>query len=198
MIYYVDIPTNTFSDSNQTIYASFKEDIFSSIYALKITQQLLTQDFIKAFAQKYEHDVLIKTWMEDPNNFILKPNRKYPICVLRLPYNLLEVMLCRFYGVDNCSYFEIEWDPLAHHITTTGQVFNWAHIFLITLQDALAQEQNSLATRNPKFYLSAYLMNIMCTSFAYHSMDWNWTREKPPIHIYCSILQEYNYMALYL
>ena len=55
--------------------------------------------------------------------------------------------------------------------------------------DALTQAKKALAMKKPKFYLFVNLVDIRCASFAYPSMKWRWTREKPPIYI----LWEDNY-----
>ena len=131
--------------------------------------------------------------MDDPSMVILIPNKQYPIVLFKEPYKLLAVMLCRFYGVNNFQYFRLEWTPLAYYIETTCKVFNWKEIFSITFKDVILQAQKNLSTKKPSFYLSSYIMDVVCASLSFPAMNWHQTRGNPPIQIYFPILWEDNY-----
>ena len=122
-------------------FTNIKPDIFSQIYALKSPQELLMQEVIRVFEIKIDPKVPLKTWIVYSSTFILKPNRKYPISLVKEPYKLLATMLCRFYEVDNYQYFKMEWMSLAYYVATTGAIFNWVQIFSVTLKDVILQVQ---------------------------------------------------------
>ena len=67
--------------------------------------------------------------MNEPNKFSQRPDDLYPVTWFREPYSLLIAMLCRLYGLPNCSVFKAEWALIAHHILTTSESFPWASIF---------------------------------------------------------------------
>ena len=49
-----NILTITFKETNQMVFINIKPNMFSKIYALKVLQQLLTQEIIKSFDNKIE------------------------------------------------------------------------------------------------------------------------------------------------
>ena len=40
-------------------------------------------------------------------------------------------------------------------------------------------------TKKPRFYMDAYLVDIICSSFNFPLMKWYYNDKTPPIHIYC-------------
>ena len=52
------------------------------------------------------------------------------------PFNLT-AMLCRLYGLANCTVFKAEWEPNVHHVLTTWESFNWAQILSVVLKEAI-------------------------------------------------------------
>ena len=40
------------------------------------------------------------------------------------------------------------------------------------------------------FYLSSYVVDFIRSSFGFPTMNWKWTKQNPPIHIYYSTLWE--------
>ena len=62
------------------------------------------------------------------------------------------------------------------------------------------QRYNFLGTENPNHletqFLFIYISNgcVVCASIMFPSLEFNWTRDKPPMHTYYSDIQEDNYM----
>ena len=75
-----------------------------------------------------------KSWMENHGTFSPKPDNIYPISWFRESFSFLAAMLCRLYGIPNCIVFKGEWEPLAHHVLTIGEYFNWAYILLVVIK----------------------------------------------------------------
>lgn len=50
-------------------------------------------------------------------------------------------------------------------------------------------------------FYTPYFMDVMCGGQNFPSMNWEWKRSSPPIHVYCLDLWEnrykYNYMRIY-
>ena len=136
--------------------------------------------------------------MDNPVEFLPKPHKLYPISWFREAFSLFSTMLCRLHGSPNCIVFKEEWAPLAHHILTTGESFNWAKILLVVLKESIEKYQKTLVSIKPTFYLSSYVMDIFCASFPLSTMGWNWTRVGTLVHIYCSTLWEENSPPLYM
>jgi hypothetical protein len=43
------------------------------------------------------------------------------------------------------------------------------------------------------FYMSSYLIDVVCSSISFPTMGWDWNPSLPPIHIYFSELWDNNY-----
>ena len=114
----------------------------------------------------------------------IKTNRKYLIQHMReliqLSYSLL---LCVSSMEPKIANFSDERTPLVHHIITHGHVFNWAYIFSVNLKAAMTLVKDSQATNKPKFYMYAYLFDIICSSFTFPLMKWHWNENTPPQQI---------------
>ena len=77
--------------------------------------------------------------MAEPHKYSQRKDELYPIEWFREPYSLLAAMLCRLYGLPNCSYFKQEWDPIAHHVITIGESLPWAAILSLELKTAIPE-----------------------------------------------------------
>ena len=134
--------------------------------------------------------------MDETTLYACIPDKQYPIFWFKEPYSLLDAMFCRLYGFPNYSHFRTKWASISHHIISTGKSFNWAQILSVVLRYFISQAQKTKSSKKPKFYLSAYVSDIIFSSFAFPTMNWKWTKQSPPVHIYCSALWEDNYIPL--
>ena len=113
----------SFNTSTGSQLANFHSETFVKIYALKPFIQFLDADFVKAAKSRFNFDQMLKSWMNEPRKFSKRKDKLYPVEWFKEPYSLLAAMLCRLYGLPKCSFFKEEWDPIAHHIITTGESF---------------------------------------------------------------------------
>jgi hypothetical protein len=47
--------------------------------------------------------------------------------------------------------------------------------------------------KKPGFYMTTYLIDVICFAHHFPALEWIWTPSQPPIHIYCSKLWDINY-----
>ena len=47
--------------------------------------------------------------------------------------------------------------------------------------------------RNTNFFMSSYLLDVMCASREYPSLCWKWKSDLSSIHVYCKMLWENKY-----
>jgi hypothetical protein len=47
--------------------------------------------------------------------------------------------------------------------------------------------------KKPYFYMSAYLIDSICSFVQFVDLRWNWDQDQPPVHMYCSELWSINY-----
>ena len=106
IIDHANLKDHSFNTSIGTQLDNFYSKTFVRIYALKPFMHLLNADFINAAKSRFNFNQILKSWMDEPRKFFQRKDDLYPIEWFKEPYSLLATMLCRFYGVPNCSYFK--------------------------------------------------------------------------------------------
>ena len=123
-----------FNENTQTSMDSFHPNVFARDYALKSPQKLLNPKFLEASMSQFDFYEVIKSWMDNPFEFIPKEEKAYPFSWFREPFALLATMFCRLYGLPNYTDFKAKWDPISHRILLTGESFNWEQILSVVLK----------------------------------------------------------------
>ena len=100
------VKDRSFNTSTGSQLANFCPGTLIRIYALKPYTQLLDVDFVNTAKSKFNFDQMLKSWMTEPHKFSKRKDELYPIEWFKEPYSLLAVMLCRNYGLPNCSFFK--------------------------------------------------------------------------------------------
>ena len=95
---------------------------------------------------------MLKSWMHQPSKFSKRSNEHYPITWFKEPYSLFVAMLCRLYGLPNCSMFKTEWTPVAQHVLATGDSFSWASMLSLELKILIQEYQKATAIKKPNFF----------------------------------------------
>ena len=189
-------PTDySFNDITGSQLAIFFLDVFIRAYGLKPIRQPLDADFILASKTRFNLTEMLKSWTSERSKFLQRKDDLDPITWFREPYSLITSMLCKLYGLPNCSIFKDEWAPVAHHILTTGSSFPWASILSLELKNAIQSYQNATTRKKPNLFLSAFVIDVFCTHFQYPNSGWIWAFPSPPVPIYYSELWDTNYVT---
>ena len=69
-------------------------------------------------------------------------------------------------GRKDSSHFLDKWIPIIHQVITYGSVLNWGEIIYSNLDIQLKKAKNE-----HKFYMAAYLLDVMCVSREYPSLN---------------------------
>ena len=109
--------------------------------------------------------------MDNPATFLPKIDMLYLVSRFREYFSLLAAMLCKLFGLSNSIVFKAEWALIAHHILTTRESFIWAKLLLVILNEAIEKYQKTPSSRKPTFYLSSYVMDVLCAAFDTHPWD---------------------------
>jgi hypothetical protein len=94
---------------------------------------------------------LIREWWDEYKSFTIKDSRIYPIQYFKEPYQLLETLICRLYGEEGSTHFNMEWVPIMHYVVEVGHIFNWAQILSPT---SLKLVREAPRLKKPSFYMS--------------------------------------------
>ena len=130
-----------------------------------------------------------------PSMFSLQRGIGYPTSWFREPFSLMDAMFYRLYGEENCTHFKEEWVPAAQHIILTGESFNWDQILSINLQQQIEKYLKVASSKKTQFYMSAYVMDVFCSTSAFPNLAWNWQKNFPLVHIYYSNMWENNFLC---
>jgi hypothetical protein len=81
-------------------------------------------------------------------------------------------MLCRIFGKKNPTHFPAEWVPLIHEVAE-GYSFNWDKILSDNLTKDIAEyETEKSKGRLASFYMSSYIMDVICYMTPFPLMNW--------------------------
>ena len=69
---------------------------------------------------------------------------------------------------------------------------NWGEIISSNLDIELKKDQ-----KEHQFYMSSYLLDVMCAIQEYPYLGWKWKPDLPSIHVYCKMLWENKYKEYY-
>ena len=69
---------------------------------------------------------------------------------------------------------------------------NWGELISSNLDNKLKKVH-----KENQFYMSTYLMNVMCASLEFPTLSWKWESSLPSIHVYCKMLWEKKYKEDY-
>ena len=156
-----------------------------SLYHLKPVEVKRNKDYLDHFYLKnpkpYE---VMKDWYKEEDDSkdrarVTKYNPKKFIS----PTQYLTLMLSFLHGEANCTNFKSEWLPIAHGVMSDGIVFNWASMLSQNLLKALEKAVRKPDPKGTIFYFATYLLDILCASNSFPSLNWAWTPQIPPIQL---------------
>ena len=168
---HIDPKEGIFRDIHIVIIASFHPDIFARAYAFPTPKQLLSSKFVEEGHANLNYEQVVKSWLQDPMLDIPVSLPAYPVSWFREPFSLLCAMICRLYGLTNCSPFQAKWVPLANHILLTGHPFNWAQILSFNLHEEIEKYERTPDNLKPSFYMSRFVMDAFCALTAFPTLN---------------------------
>ena len=108
---------------------------------------------------------------------------------------IIVILLSRVFGRKDVSTFPGKWILIIYQIITSGVTLNWGELISSNLDNKLKKVHEE-----HRFYMSTYLMNMMCAVCAvleFPSLGWKWKSSFPLIHVHCKILWETRYKEDY-
>lgn len=183
--------------SKVTIIGSFASEYLKTMYHLPNPYLIYNEYFFEAFIKEYGHpSKQFQQWRKDPNKHKAEEYGKYSIDSLATPFSQFAAMMCQMHTQPNVSKFLDTWVSLMDGVID-GFIFYQATI----LSDNLAfhilyfrSARNISENKIPPFYMSSYIMDVVCFTMEFPSMAWKWTiHDLKPIHIYHAIQWESKY-----
>jgi len=176
---------------DEQVVGSFRPEYIEVYYKLPRSEV----DFTNKWLEKQTHDVhaTMKSWWVHTKRFRVRPFKStYPTASLREPYKLVAMMMCRLFGDPDAKEFQQVWVQLMHEVCNKGTIFNWSGILSCAIVHAVNRARRVLGENEPAhFYMSSYLLDVICATNPFPGLHWMWTPTEPPVHIYCSLLWEH-------
>jgi hypothetical protein len=101
-------------------------------------------------------------------------------------------MICRLYGEETKTHFNMEWFPMEYTMVKTYKSLNGDNVLSFNIAN---QVLNMKGMKNIGFYMSSYLIDLICVNNYFPTYIWAWTRYQIPVHVYCSQLWD-KYLVL--
>ena len=113
-----------------------------------------------------------------------------------IPYYYIVAMMYRLFSQPDTTKFLVEWVPLMESVTDS-YIMDWGAIFSNNIATQIHEYKynHSISSKIfPPFYMSAYIMDVICFTSYFPTMGWKWTTQDPlPIHVYHSMLWDSKY-----
>jgi hypothetical protein len=195
---HVDIPTRTIMNGQRVTVGTFRPEHIQTMYKLPTTSEYTYgAEFLEEFKEKectqYDKTMpgLIKDWVSRTAKFRANDQGVYSIASLEPQYKYVAMMTCRLFGREDTSHFFIAWVPLMFRVAE-GCSFNWAKILSDSLANRVTEYREQKESGRPSsFFMSAYIMDAICSMTPFPLMSWAWTpAEARPIHMYHEKLWE--------
>jgi hypothetical protein len=195
---HVDIPTRTIMNGQRVTVGTFRPEHIQTMYKLPTTSEYTYgAEFLEEFKEKectqYDKTMpgLIKDWVSRTAKFRANDQSVYSITSLEPQYKYVAMMTCRLFGREDTSHFFIAWVPLMFRVAEDCS-FNWAKILSDSLANRVTEyREQKESGRSSSFFMSAYIMDAICSMTPFPLMSWAWTpAEARPIHMYHEKLWE--------
>jgi len=174
------------------VVANYNPSMINQIYHLKEATVKVSLEWLKQKGESADMLTLLKGWWSE-GNFRSKPaNAKWKTSKFWKTVQIIVILLSRVFGRKDGSTFLDKWIPIIYQIMTSKVTLNWGKLISSNLDNQLKKEH-----KDHQFYMSTYLMDAMCASLEFPSLEWKWEPSLPSVHVYYKMLWENKYKEDY-
>ena len=112
--------------------------------------------------------------------------------MFRKSFQIIVILLSRVFRRKDGASFSNKWIPIIYQIITSRSMLKWGELISSNLDIQLRK-----AWKDHQFFMSSYLMNVMCVNLEFPSLGWKWESSLPSIHVYYKMLWETKYKEDY-
>ena len=148
------------------------------MYHFREAQLKVTPEWLKNKTEYVDFLSIMKGWWSE-GQFKAKPspvewrNHKF-----RKNIQIIVILLERVFRRKDASSFPEKWVHIIHQVITHGSTLNWGELISSSIDLQLKKAQ-----KEHQFYISSYLLDVMCASQEYLSLGWKWKFNLPSIHV---------------
>ena len=87
---------------------------------------------------------------------------------------IIVILLSRVFRRKYGSTLPDKWIPIIYQIITSGTTLNWGELISSNLDNQLKKVH-----KEHQFYMSTYLMDVMCVNREFPLLEWKWEPSLP-------------------
>ena len=157
--------------------------MINQMYHLKEATIKVSPDWLKQKSESVDMLTLLKGWWFE-GNFRSKPvTTKWKTSKFRKIVQIIVILLSRVFRRKDGSTFLDKWVSIIYRVMTSGVTLNWGELISSNLDNQLKKVH-----KEHQFYMSTYLMDVMCTNIEFPSLEWKWDPSLPSVHVYYKML----------
>ena len=181
----VDHPHRSILNFEGKIVASYKPSMINQMYHLKEAIIKISPKWLKQKSESTDLLTILKGWWSK-GHFRSKPTTaEWKTSKFRKVVQIIVILLSRVFGRKDGSTFLDKWIPIIYQIITNRATLNWGELISSNLDNQLKKVH-----KEHQFYMSTYLMDVMCSNHEFPSLEWKGEPSLPSIHVYCKMLWE--------
>ena len=157
--------------------------MINQIYQFKEATIKVSPNWLKQKSESADMLTLLKGWWSK-GNFRSKPvTVEWKTSKFRKTVQIIVILLSKVFGRKGESTFPNKWIPIIYQIMTNRVTLNWGELISSNLDNQLKKVH-----KEHQFYMSTYLMDVMCANIEFPSLEWKWEPSLPSVHVYCKML----------
>ena len=153
--------------------------MINQMYHLKEVNIKVSPKWLKQKSESVDLLTILKGWWSK-GHFRSKPiTIEWRTSKFRKIVQIIVIFLSRVFERKDGSTFLDKWTLIIYQIITSGATLNWGELISSNLDNQLRKVH-----KDHQFYMSTYLMDVMCANIEFLSLKWKWESSLPSIHVY--------------
>ena len=174
------------------VVANYKPSMINQMYHLKEATVKVSLEWLKQKSESADMLTILKGWWSN-DYFRSKPaTTKWKTSKFKKTEQIIVILLSRVFGRKDGLTFPDKWILIIYQIITSKATLNRGELISSNFDNQLNKVH-----KEHQFYMSTYLMDVMCANLEFPSLEWKWELSFPSIHVYCKMLWENKYMEDY-
>ena len=172
--------------------ASHKPSMFNQMYHLKEEIIKIPPEWLKQKSESANLLTILKGWWSKSQLKSKPATTEWKTSKFKKVVEIIVILLSRVFGRKDGSTFPNKWIPIIYQIITSGTTLNWGELISSNLDNQLKKVH-----KEHQFYMSTYLMDVMCANLEFPSLEWKWEPSLPSIHVYYKMIWKNKYKEDY-
>ena len=174
------------------VVASYKASMMNQMYHLKESSIKISPEWLKQKSESADLLTILEGWWFEEQFRSKSVATEWKTLKFIKSVQIILILLSRVFMRKDGSTFPDKWIPIIYQIITSGATLNWGELISSNLDNQLKKVH-----KDNQFYMSTYLMIVMCANIEFPSLEWKWESSLPSIHVYCKMLWETKYKEDY-